>query len=425
MAVGTKKIKLGILFFIIGFAIFFKTVLAMETGDGFASQKVLQQEVNRQEVLQENAEQKNSALETLRADYEAYRERFGSILYIEDIEANGFAIIEEHSFPVMMESFGSKELTFLPAMDKEYQRLAVFLADAEGNICFKTEQLETNYRNPGALEQPTESIASVAFQDINGDALTDIILLTRCVNSTGQYAGMTYKVGDVLFQGDKNLYRDWRISDKINRFSMNKSANCIISFVRDGNSTEILYTATTLEELLENGFSIIAEQCYARDFEKLGRLRVVPGTIKVSEYDFFMVYLVNEQGQIVWSFQPMGDYDNLYSLKGINGRDLDGDGMKDLVVLAKYSKEDENGEMLVETQCAIYYQRTSGFDVDTEFLDYYKKQFAYVEDTVEHGDENSITGLEEFDDKIARMDITMEELVTKIREYWGWKVEND
>ncbi len=195
MAVGTKKIKLAILVFVIGFAIFFETVSAMETGDGVISQNALQQEI-------------------LRAEYEAYRERFGSILYIEDIEANGFAIIEEHSFPVIMESFGSKELTFIPAMDKEYHRLAVFLADAEGNICFKTEQLETNYRNPGVLEQPTESIASVAFQDINGDALSDIILLNRCVNSTGQYAGMTYKVGDVLFQGDKTLYRDWRISDK-------------------------------------------------------------------------------------------------------------------------------------------------------------------------------------------------------------------
>ena len=32
----------------------------------------------------------------------------------------------------------------------------------------------------------------------------------------------------------------------------------------------------------------------------------------------------------------MGDYDNLYSLKGMTGKDVDGDGMKDLVVFARF-----------------------------------------------------------------------------------------
>ena len=94
---------------------------------------------------------------------------------------------------------------------------------------------------------------------------------------------------------------------------------------------------------MENGFIIIEEQHYTRYFEKLGSLQVVPGIIHMSAYDIFMVYLVNEQGDIVWSFQPMGDCDNLYSLKGINGRDLDGDGMKDLVILGRYSYEGPSG----------------------------------------------------------------------------------
>ena len=89
----------------------------------------------------------------------------------------------------------------------------------------------------------------------------------------------------------------------------------------------------------------------------------------------------------------MGDYDNLYSLKGITGKDVDGDGMKDLVVLARYSYEGDDGGLVVESDCAIYYQRTSGFDIDTEFQNYYRCT-----------EEN-----------------TLEELVIKIREYWGWK----
>lgn len=324
--------------------------------------------------------------------YNEYESRFASIEFVEDIEKNGYDIIEEQVFFMAMESLGEAERTFIPAFDTAYHRLALFISDAEGLILYKSNQLETNNLVRGVLEQPTKDIAAVSFQDVNSDGLTDIVLITKCVNETGDYAGKPYKVGDVLFQGNGAYYRDWRISDKINRFSMNKSANCIVSFVRDGISAECLYTATTLEELLENGFSIIQEQHYARYFEKLGRLEVVPGILQMSEYDIFMIYLVNEQGDIVWSFQPMGDYDNLYSLKGINGRDLDGDGMKDLVVLARYSCEGPSGELVIETKCSIYYQRTNSFDIDTGFKDYYR----------------------------CTEEDTMEELVGKIREYWGW-----
>lgn len=324
-----------------------------------------------------------------------FNARFDAIGQIGDIEANGYEIMEEQIFPIMAESFGAGECTFLPAMEKNYNRLAVFLVDEEGNILFKTNQLETNNRIPGQLKQVTRKLSAVTFSDLNRDGKTDIVLITKCVNDRGEYAGKPYKVGDVLFQGEGTFYRDWRISDKINRFDMNRSVNSIIAFVRDGQSTEFLYTATTLEELLRNGFTVIEEQDYARRFEKLGKLQVVPGTYNISEYDIFMIYLVDEKGNIVWSFQPMGSYDNLYTLRGITGKDVDGDGMKDLVVLARYTYEGENGELLIQTECAIYYQRTGGFDVDTEFRRKYK----------------------------CSEEDTMEGLIPKIRAYWGWQVE--
>ncbi len=328
--------------------------------------------------------------------YEEYQEIFESIDRVEEIEENGYDIDEEQKFPILLESFGETEIMFIPAMEKKYHRLALFLADAEGNILYKYNQFETNYIYRGEMFQPTKDIASVSFQDVNEDGFTDIIIITKCVNETGEYAGKNYKIGDVLFQSDREFYRDWRISDKINRFSMNKNANCITAFVKDNCSVEFLYTATTLEELLENGFTVIEEQCYTRNFEKLGYLKTVPGIFRISEYDIFMIYLVDAQGDIVWSFQPMGDYDNLYALKGITGKDVDGDGMKDLVVLARYSYEDQEGNLLVESNCSIYYQRTGGFDIDKAFQNYYT---------------------------CAEED-TLEAIVTKIREYWGWKVED-
>lgn len=336
-----------------------------------------------------------SRVSLVRQQYEEYEARFAAIMKVEDLEAQGFTLMEGQVFQEVFESFGEAPLTFMAAMDEKYHRLAIFLADDAGQIVYKCNQLETNNRVLGQMEQNTKEIAAVSFVDLNYDNKKDIILITKCMNETGEYADKLYKIGDVLFQDDKDFYRDYRISDKINRFGMNKSAKCIVSFVRDGESTEFLYTATTKEELLKYDFEIVQEQCYYREFEKLGRLQVVPGIFNMGDYDIFMIYLINAQGNIVWSFQPMGDYDNLYSLRGMSGKDVDGDGMKDLVVLARYSYEDDNGELLVESDCSIYYQRTGGFDIDTEFTE----QFECTDE------------------------LTMEALINEIRAYWGWETE--
>ncbi len=331
----------------------------------------------------------------VRTQYEEYITAFGEIKYVSDIENKGFQIIEDQVFQEVFESFGEEPLTFIAAIHEDYNRLAIFLADEEERILYKNHQLETNNRVLGQMEQNTRELAAVSFSDLNGDDKKDIILITKCMNETGEYTDKLYKIGDVLFQSEKWFYRDYRISDKINRFGMNKSAKCIVTFVRDGESTEFLYTATTKEVLLDNGFKVEEEQCYYRDFEKLGRLQVVPGVFHMGDYDIFMIYLVDSDGNIVWSFQPMGDYDNLYSLRGMSGKDVDGDGMKDLVVLAKYSYESAEGITVIEMACAVYYQRTGGFDVDKDFVEQFK----------------------------CPDNITMSDLVNEIRAYWGWETE--
>ncbi len=327
------------------------------------------------------------------AKYQDYQQRFEGIEEKEDIAEAGFQVIEGQIFPITLETFG--DVFFVPAFETQYLRLALFLIDENGQVVYKTDQLESNNRNKGQLKQLNRSIAAVSFQDMDGDGLTDIALITTCVNITGDHAGKPYKVGDVLFQNQGGFYRDYRISDKINRFSMNKSIKTMAAFIRDGYSTEFLYTAATLDELLENGLEIVVEQNYTRQFEKLGRLQVVPGIYRMANYDVFMIYLVNDQGDIVWSLQPMGEYDSLYALRGISCKDIDGDGLKDMVVLARYSKEGSYGEALIENDYAIYYQRTGGFYADTEYKRIYR----------------------------CDEEVTMEELVRRARAYWGWKVE--
>ncbi len=337
-----------------------------------------------------NAQNGRENPDALLAAYESYQQRFNEITERSQMGENGFEVIEGQIFPIVTEGFG--EVSLIPALEKTYHRLALFFADGEGNIVYKTDQLEVNNRSRGELHQPIREVRAVSFQELNGDGLMDIVLIVTCMNGRGAYAGKPYKIGDVLFQDKGGFYRDYRISDKINRFGMNKSVESIAAFVRDGDSAEFLYTSATKQELLDNGFEIAWEQCHYRQFEKLGRLEGVPGTYTMANFATFMIYLVNEQGYIVWSFQPMGEYDNLYALKGITCRDIDGDGMKDILVLARYSYGGSENELMTENDYAIYYQRTGGFYEDTEM----KKQYPCR-------DEDTVSGL-----------------VEKARAYWGW-----
>lgn len=331
----------------------------------------------------------DSETAALREEYSAWQERLAGIEKEDEIAKNGFAVLEEQVFETELENLGM--VTFIPALDGTYHRLALFFANEAGDIVWRTDQLEMNFINSGRLAQPNREVSAVSFQDVNGDKMTDIVLIASCLDETDA-EGRPFLVGEVLFADEKGFYRDWRISDKINRFAMNKSIDFIAAYARDGKSTEFLYTATTLSQLQSHGGKIIAEQSYSREFEKLGRLLVVPYSVVIADYEVFMIYLVNDQGTIVWSFQPMGAHDNLYALRGISCRDIDGDGLKDIVVLARYSDGAGQGQQQIVSDCAIYYQRNGGFSEDVEF----KRQFLCDENT------------------------KMEDLVEAARSFWGY-----
>ena len=355
------------------------------------STEAVTKETGKEEVAKRDEEPE----ESIRLLYEKYQRSFVTIESLWDIPKQGFRIIHEQIFPLEMAAFG--EISIVPAFHREYNRLALFFVRKDGSIVYKTEELETNSRNRGELEQFTKGIAAISFRELNGDGAMDIVLITAFANEEGEYAGDSFKVGEVLFQekDGTGFYRDYRITDKLNRFGMNKSADLIAAFVRDGYSMEFMYTATTLEELQSHGLKIITEQSYPRSFEKLGWLQVIPGTYRMADFEAFMVYLVNEEGYIVSSLQPMENYDNLYALRGISCQDIDGDGLKDIVVLARYSYEGEDRQLVIETDYSVYYQRTGGFILDREI----KKGYRCSEEE------------------------TMENLVRESRAYWGWKQE--
>lgn len=351
-------------------------------------------ENNKKENPVINSEEISTENNIVRIQYESYKEELDRIRVYEDIAKAGFKIVEEQVFPLKLKE---QSADVIPALHTEYNRLALFFVGIDGKVLFCTQDLETNKQNYGEMLQLTKAIEAISIRDLNGDGLDDIILITSFENRMDNKGRSSYRIGDVLFQSltEEKFYQDYRITDKINRFEMNKSSGLITAFVKDGKSVEFMYVSTSMEELLENKFRVISEEAYEREFEKLGKLQVVPGTYTIGEYDIFMVYIVNKAGKIISSFCPMDQYDNLYTLRGIRCTDIDGDGLEDIVVLAKYSYEGENGDLMVETDYSVYYQRTTGFFADTEM----KKSLQCSEEE------------------------SMQNLIRRSRAYWGWETE--
>ena len=50
-------------------------------------------------------------------------------------------------------------MSFIPAFDRESNRLVLFFARADGTMAYKTDQLETNNRIRGQLRQPDSRVA--------------------------------------------------------------------------------------------------------------------------------------------------------------------------------------------------------------------------------------------------------------------------
>ena len=127
-------------------------------------------------------------------EYQAYEERFASIEGMEDLEENQYEIMEDQIFPVTLETIRQEELTLVPAIDRSLNRAALFFLDGAGQVVYRFNQLEANYRLKGELKQAVKDVIGVSFSDVNQDGLKDIILISRCENPSGSYAGIPYKV---------------------------------------------------------------------------------------------------------------------------------------------------------------------------------------------------------------------------------------
>lgn len=261
--------------------------------------------------------------------------RYQSIQNVSQMMSYKFSILQNQVFEVYFENFG--KVRFVPALDEVHKKIVIFLADYNGEIVYRTDKIESN-----SLQNinDVDGIVAVSFQDVNGNGLKDIILICRCVNESDTFKDMPYKIGDVLFQSSNGFYSDSRISEAINSFSMNQNIATIAAFAGGKQSKEFLYTSKTLTELKSKGFNIIPEHSFWAKFEAFGQAGVILGSYEMGGLRTLMLYIIDLSGNICARIECMKGYDDCVGLLGVTFEDIDGDGLRDILVLAEYQNCD-------------------------------------------------------------------------------------
>ena len=99
---------------------------------------------------------------SVQAEYEAYYDRFLSIENRDGIAGGGFLVVEDQIFP--LDPDDEESILMVPAFDEKYNRLALFIVDVDGQILYRTEQLEKNTASGDGCGSPCRPLRRSPFR---------------------------------------------------------------------------------------------------------------------------------------------------------------------------------------------------------------------------------------------------------------------
>ena len=120
-------------------------------------------------------------------------------LNIEDLKNSGLNVITEQSFDVELENFG--QVTFVSGSIEEdgLYKLKLCLIDGNGKVLYEFPDFYGN-NWPMFFE-----VWSVAFDDLNGDGLKDVVAIASFMTGAGPTGAEEFPVAGVYFQHGKEF----------------------------------------------------------------------------------------------------------------------------------------------------------------------------------------------------------------------------
>jgi hypothetical protein len=161
---------------------------------------------------------------------------------LKQLQDKGFQLIPEQSFDINLENWGNVKFVFgFQDDDFEIPKLGLYLTDSDGAILYSFPEF---YGNIWVLFD----VDAVAFKDVNGDGLKDVIVIAEYILGHGENAAEEFPVSGVYFQKGNEFISLPGLDDELNNKNVNESIIQVINYVEkmhiDINSQLGLMTKT-------------------------------------------------------------------------------------------------------------------------------------------------------------------------------------
>lgn len=147
----------------------------------------------------------------------------GSYRTLDDLKNGGLQVIENQSFNINLENFGTARLVCGSKRENASETLQIYLIDNNNNVLYKFDDFYGNEK--GGFK----GISAISFADVDNDGEKDIVIIAKY--SIGKSNSVS--VGSIYFNKGKEFKNDKNLDDKINKSSSRNSISTMIKFAKE------------------------------------------------------------------------------------------------------------------------------------------------------------------------------------------------
>lgn len=141
---------------------------------------------------------------------------------INNLKGGGLSIIENQTFDTTFENYGNVKFISGSKREDASDIPVFYIADKSENILYKLPAFHGN--DTVRLKE----ITCVAFMDLNGDKLKDILVIGIFTDGIKES-----NIANIYFQNGKEFKNDTALDEKINNSGRNKNMESVVDFVKN------------------------------------------------------------------------------------------------------------------------------------------------------------------------------------------------
>lgn len=267
-------------------------------------------------------------------------------------------VISEQSFDMELNQWGEVQfISYAPQGNESFEDVS-FVLGKDGKVVYRFPYYYKNNNTAGAAG-PFDSVEAVGFRDVNRDGLQDVIVIINYMTEAGTRE-MTPRSAVRIYLADEEGFH---IAEDLMEYIGNHIEE------KDMNIPTIYQYTQRVDES-----RVISEQSFDVELNQWGEVRFVSYAPQNPENSEDVSFLLEKDGVIVYQFPYSrennsvgGDIGSFRSVEAVGFRDVNQDGLQDVIVIMNYAAgTHDQGGASVTSVARIFVADEKGFHADPD-----------------------------------------------------------